>query len=330
MAETAECRRVWTDIPFTAGLTVYSEIPSSAGTWQYRAVVQSGSCTTANSSATTVTVNPLPTSPTVTNGERCGTGVVTLTAGGAGAGENYKWYDASTGGNLLQTNGSTFITPSINSTTNYYVTKYNTTTLCESAPRTLVVATIKAGPAVTLGYAYQKTLTVDGGQVVGSHSDFPVLIHITDNDLRDHVRNSSGFDIIFSDINYNKLDHDLVSYFPATGELLVWVRVPTLEAGINTQIRMFYGNPQITTDQSSMVPGAQTMCRLCILTEIFWMQHSMGIQELIPKLLMWQEKFQGRSFDGVNDRIIVADAPSLDGTNDEATYFSLDKLGRCF
>ena len=69
------------------------------------------------------TVNSLPTPPSVTNGARCGAGSVTLQAGGAKAGEDYKWYDASTGGTLLQTNSSTFSTPSISSTTNFYVAK---------------------------------------------------------------------------------------------------------------------------------------------------------------------------------------------------------------
>ena len=114
----------------------------------------------------------------------------------------------------------------------------------------MVVATIKEEPVVTLGYSYQKTLTIDGSKVVGTNANFPVLIHITDTDLRDHVLNSSGYDIIFSDIGYNRLDHELESYNSATGELVAWVRIPILANGTNTQIRMFYGNPQITIDQS--------------------------------------------------------------------------------
>ncbi|POY39773.1 hypothetical protein C3L50_08045 [Flavobacterium alvei] len=46
----------WTTIANTT--TVYSENPSVAGTWEYRAVVGSGSCATVNSSAFSVTVNP--------------------------------------------------------------------------------------------------------------------------------------------------------------------------------------------------------------------------------------------------------------------------------
>jgi len=47
----------------------------------------------------------------------CGPGSVTLNATGAGT---LKWYDAATGGNLLTT-GTSYTTPSLTGTTNYYV-----------------------------------------------------------------------------------------------------------------------------------------------------------------------------------------------------------------
>ena len=248
-------------------------------------------------------------------------GTVTLNAGGAGAGEDYIWYDALAGGTILQTGGSSYVTPSISSTTNYYVTLYNTAELCESTPRTLVVATIDNGPAVTLGYAYQKTLTIDGSKVEGTNTDFPVLIHITDTDLRDKVLNNSGYDIMFSDINYTRLDHDLESYDPATGELYVWVRIPILVNGTNTQIRMFYGNPQINTDQSSDETWSSDYVQVMHLdgdfSDVTQYNNSgvnSGTTPAAGKILT------ARSFDGVNNIITVSDSPSLDGTNDEATF----------
>ncbi|MBU0488210.1 MAG: hypothetical protein KKD31_09715, partial [Bacteroidetes bacterium] len=48
----------WTDITNTT--TTYSETPSSAGTWEYRAVIQNGPCGSANSAARTIIVNPDP------------------------------------------------------------------------------------------------------------------------------------------------------------------------------------------------------------------------------------------------------------------------------
>ncbi len=90
------------------------------------------------SSAYTVTTLTLPPSPNGNNATQCGTAIpgVFVTSGGAGGG--YKWYDAQTGGNLLQTGGPTY-TGSISTTTTFWVSESNGT--CESL-RTAVVATV--------------------------------------------------------------------------------------------------------------------------------------------------------------------------------------------
>ena len=240
-------------------LNIANVISADAGS--YYCIVTDGYGNAVQTNSALLTVNTLPTNPTVINGVRCGTGTVTLQSGGAGGAENYKWYDALAGGNLVQTNGSTFLTPSISSTTTYYVTKYNTTSLCESSPRTMVVATINEKPAAALGYKYQKTLLIDHTKVSGGSDllNFPVLINISSSPARDelkarvnggHVENSSGFDIIFTDANYNKLDHQVESYDPVTGNLVAWVRLPVLSSSGDTHILMLYGNPQINLDPS--------------------------------------------------------------------------------
>jgi hypothetical protein len=71
------------------------------------------------STAVSVTVN----APTVTPGPgvtRCGTGTANLTASLGGGATQIRWWDAPSGGNLLAS-GSPFTTPSISSTTTYYV-----------------------------------------------------------------------------------------------------------------------------------------------------------------------------------------------------------------
>jgi hypothetical protein len=47
----------WDDIPQTAGQTIYEEIPSAAGTWYYRVLVQKDPCPAAASDSATVEVN---------------------------------------------------------------------------------------------------------------------------------------------------------------------------------------------------------------------------------------------------------------------------------
>ncbi|MBM2816911.1 MAG: hypothetical protein HW421_3673, partial [Ignavibacteria bacterium] len=102
--------------------------------------------TTGCSNTATLPVNliALPGSATGISASRCGSGSVTVSASGAVTGEDYKWYSAQTGGTLLQTGGSTFITPTLTTTTTYFVTRYNTTTNCESATRSSAVATINS------------------------------------------------------------------------------------------------------------------------------------------------------------------------------------------
>lgn len=117
---------------------------------QITATIASGttgtvSVTTSSGTGTssgTFTVNSIPTSPTATGNSGCKNTAITVSASGAGAGESYKWYDAA-GTTLLQTGGSTYTTPAITTTTNYMVSKYNTTTLCES-PKVTVTATVNA------------------------------------------------------------------------------------------------------------------------------------------------------------------------------------------
>lgn len=76
----------------------------------------------------------------------CGPGVVTLEATTV-AGASIKWYSAITGGTALITANS-YITPSLTTTTNYYVAAVIGT--CES-PRQMVTATIRPIPTVNLG-----------------------------------------------------------------------------------------------------------------------------------------------------------------------------------
>lgn len=77
----------------------------------------------------------------------CGPGSVNLEAS-TSAGSSIKWYAALTGGTALFT-GNAYTTPSLTTTTTYYIAAANGT--CESSPRQPVVATIRPVPVVNLG-----------------------------------------------------------------------------------------------------------------------------------------------------------------------------------
>jgi PKD repeat protein len=98
-----------------------------------------GSCTSTPRIAVTATVNPIPSAPTTTPAARCGTGAVSLGATASAGALN--WYAAAAGGTSLGT--GTSYSPSISSTTSYYVDA--TSGGCTST-RTLVTATVNALP----------------------------------------------------------------------------------------------------------------------------------------------------------------------------------------
>lgn len=82
----------------------------------------------------------------VTDGITCGNGSVTLVATGSSGVTEYRWYSAATGGSLLATTPTgTWTTPSISTTTTYYVTAFNG---CESVVRTAITAEKNAVPNI--------------------------------------------------------------------------------------------------------------------------------------------------------------------------------------
>ncbi|MZQ48387.1 MAG: DUF2341 domain-containing protein, partial [Bacteroidales bacterium] len=109
------------------------------------------------------------------------------------------------------------------------------------------------------GYAYCKKITIQASQIeisgFGPHNNFPVLIDITDNDLRTcsyggYMENASGYDIRFTTYLGIRLYHDIEGYDPISGRLTAWVRIPSLSK-INTDIFLFFGNPSISSNSSS-------------------------------------------------------------------------------
>lgn len=86
-------------------------------TGEYWVEVSDATCT----SRDTVFVSSVM-SASGTSSDRCGDGTLTLTASGA---TDYAWYDAATGGNLMGV-GSPFVTPSLSTTTTFYLAGIDT------------------------------------------------------------------------------------------------------------------------------------------------------------------------------------------------------------
>jgi hypothetical protein len=107
-------------------------------------------------------------------------------------------------------------------------------------------------PVVTFGgYQYSLPITIPAANVDGPHDliDFPLLVSV--NLDTSHVTDTNGYDIIFTDTNGAALNYERESYDNASGELLAWVRIPSLSPSIDNEIKLLYGNPEISTDQST-------------------------------------------------------------------------------
>jgi len=118
--------------------------PTITTTTTYYVDATASGCTTLTRTAIIATVNITPSITSTTSGNRCDSGTVTL--GATASAGTINWYDAQTGGNLLGT-GTTFTTPTITTTTTYYVDA--TASGCTTPTRTAIIATVNISPSIT-------------------------------------------------------------------------------------------------------------------------------------------------------------------------------------
>jgi PKD repeat protein len=116
--------------------------PSISATTTFYVESKNGVCPSVRV-AVIATVNTTPTVIATTPGSRCGTGSVSLIATSSAG--STAWYATATGGTALATTNS-FSTPSISTTTTYYVAAVNGNCI---SPRTAVIATINPDAIVT-------------------------------------------------------------------------------------------------------------------------------------------------------------------------------------
>lgn len=106
------------------------------------------------------------------------------------------------------------------------------------------------------GFKYYKELLNPAR--AGSSStatDFPLLVFLTDDDLRTtanggRIESSNGWDILFSDQANTPLDFEIESYDALTGNLIAWVRLPSWVISEAYFIRIYYGNSGVATSPS--------------------------------------------------------------------------------
>lgn len=143
--------------------------------------------------AISITVNPTPTSPVINNVTICPNSTATLQVQSPQPGFTYNWYDAATGGTLLNT-GTSYTTPVLATNSTYYVEAISNNN-CSSNTRTAAMVTIASLPATpqvssvavcpnanaTLtvtnpqaGFVYNWYNTAAGGTAVGTGTSYTV------------------------------------------------------------------------------------------------------------------------------------------------------------
>lgn len=124
---------------------------SVAGNSIYYATQQFG-CLESDSTPIRVTINPVPTSPTLTGSSLCGRGIGSITSSPLGNNQILQLYSAATGGTLLFTDSIAY-NPVVTSTTTYYGVIKDTIGGCTSplprVPVTVTINTLPAAPTTT-------------------------------------------------------------------------------------------------------------------------------------------------------------------------------------
>ncbi|MCV9930505.1 hypothetical protein OIU83_22790, partial [Flavobacterium sp. LS1R49] len=158
------------------GTGVSFTTPSLSTTTTYYVDATDNGCTSLSRTAVIATVNTTPTINSTTEKSRCGTGTLILEAT-ASVGATINWYAASTGGLALAT-GASFTTPSLSTTTTYYV-EATTAEGCRTASRIAVAAIVNTistiiyssgtqSPTVCTGTAIPTTIYTLGGSAISA------------------------------------------------------------------------------------------------------------------------------------------------------------------
>jgi hypothetical protein len=107
------------------------------------------------------------------------------------------------------------------------------------------------------GYAFYRPMTINHTLAPETQSNFPVLVAKTNVDLKSvgnggrvqHLDGGKPADLaFFVDPELSTpLDFEIERYDPETGELLAWVRIPSLSSTVDTVFYLAYGNAAVMT-----------------------------------------------------------------------------------
>lgn len=99
---------------------------------------------------------------------------------------------------------------------------------------------------------YRKLITVDHTKVSTDLSNYSMLIKLaSDADLVNYAQ-TDGDDILFtSSDGLTKIPHQIEKYVSSSGELIAWLKLPTLSSIQDDQIYLYYSNQNAGSQQDS-------------------------------------------------------------------------------
>jgi len=109
------------------------------------------------------------------------------------------------------------------------------------------------------GYGSEHVIVIDHTKIPNTdQTNFPFMFNTTDPVLKStanggQVANPNGYDIIFTSdpAGQHVLDFEMEKYDPVHGQVIAWVRIPTLSHTADTVLYLFYGNSSITASQQN-------------------------------------------------------------------------------
>jgi len=173
-----------------------------------------------------------------------------------------------------------------------------------------------------LNWVYRKKITIDCTKIDSDLSDFPVLVSITDSDLKKHAKSDCSDLVFTASDGTTKLKREIESYSSATGVLTVWVKISSISSGSDTVFYMYYGNPNGSetnntgTWDSNYVSVWHLKDATTSTVADSTAAENTGTKTAANEPIEADAKIsKGQSFDGSNDKISVPDSDSYSFTN---------------
>jgi hypothetical protein len=100
------------------------------------------------------------------------------------------------------------------------------------------------------GWQYRKQITINHTNIPEDLTNFPVLVSIVDNDLKDKAQ-LNGNDILFMNSTgfATRLNYEIEQYGGTSGTLIAWVNNTQLSSNEDTTFYMYYGNSATLSQQ---------------------------------------------------------------------------------